>query len=67
MTPTPNWWPKLREAAEANGVPLEEAVSVAEVRHDDDCARLEGTGVCDCEPDVRLLSRPIDRDARRER
>lgn len=61
MTPTPNWWPKLRRAAKANGVPLTEAVSFAEVRHDDDCARIRGTGICDCDPNVTLTQRRIDR------
>lgn len=64
--PTPNWWPKLQKAAEAHGVPLTEAVTVAEILHDDRCARLQGTGVCNCDPDVRLLSRDVDRDTEGE-
>lgn len=56
----PNWWPELRKAAAANGVPLTEAVSVAEIRHDDDCSRLLGVGTCDCSPDVTLQQRRID-------
>lgn len=61
VTPTPNWLTKLKKAAKANGLALTEAVSVAEIRHDNRCARLQGTGVCDCEPDVRLASRKIRR------
>lgn len=61
MTSEPNWWPKLRTAAEANGVPLEDAVSVAEIRHEDDCARLQGRGTCGCDPDVRLASKSLER------
>lgn len=57
--PTPNWWPKLQKAAEAHGVPLTEAVTVAEILHDDRCARLQGTGVCNCDPDVQLTSRRV--------
>lgn len=60
MTETPNWWAPLIRAAKENGVPLTEAVSVAEVSHDDDCARLAETGVCDCSPDVKLASRRLE-------
>lgn len=56
MTNQPNWLPKLKRAAQANGIALAEAASLAEVLHDDDCARLQGTGICDCDPDVRLAS-----------
>jgi len=63
MTSTPNWWKPLMRAAEAHGLNERAAVARAEILHDDDCARLRGTGVCDCDPDVRLLSRPLDRTA----
>lgn len=59
MKHRPNWWPKLKEAARANGVALSRAVSVAEIRHDDGCARLLGMGVCNCDPDVHLTSKRI--------
>lgn len=59
MTERPNWWPKLKRAAEANGLPLEEAVSFATILHEDDCARVQGTGVCDCDPDVHMRSRRL--------
>lgn len=61
MSGEPNWWPKLRRAAEANGVPLTEAVSVADIRHDDWCSRMQGTGRCDCDPDVTLRQRRVRR------
>lgn len=60
MSETPNWEPKLREAAEEHGIELTEAVTLADIRHDDWCARIQGTGVCDCDPNVRLISRKID-------
>lgn len=57
MSRRPNWWPKLRRAAAEHGLPMTTAVAVAEILHDDDCSRLQGTGTCDCDPDVRLTSR----------
>lgn len=66
MSDEPNWVPKLKKAARANGVPLTEAVSVADIRHDDHCARIRGTGVCDCDPNVTLTQRRIDRSGGRE-
>lgn len=57
---TPNWYEPLRRAARENGVPLTEAISVANIVHDDPtCARIVGTGVCDCDPDVLLFSRRV--------
>lgn len=56
-TPIPNWLPKLRRAAEAHGLTTRAAVATAEILHDDWCARMQGTGVCDCDPDVRIVSR----------
>lgn len=66
MSDEPNWVPKLKKAAKANGVPLTEAVSLADIRHDEWCARLKGEGPCDCDPDVRLYQRRIDRSGGRE-
>lgn len=63
MTPrTPNWWPKLQEAAHAHDVTLTEAVTLVEILHDDNCARLQGTGVCDCDPDVQLRSQSLQQE-----
>lgn len=57
MTPrTPNWLPKLQEAADAHDVTLTEAVTLVEILHDNNCARLQGTGVCNCDPDIQLTS-----------
>lgn len=67
MNDRPNWWEPLRRAARAHDVPLTEAVTLAEILHDDDCARLQRTGVCDCAPDVQLTSTRIeDLDGRKE-
>jgi hypothetical protein len=60
MNETPNWWGPLIQASKANGVPLTKAASVAEIFHDDGCARLKGTGVCDCDPDVKLASKRLE-------
>lgn len=56
----PNWLPKLMRAAEAQDLTTAAAVALAEVRHDDDCARLLGVGVCNCNPDVTLRSRHLE-------
>lgn len=60
MTRRPNWELKLRAAAEEHGVELTEAVTLADIRHDDWCARIRGAGVCDCDPDVTLTSRELN-------
>lgn len=56
----PNWWKPLRRAAEAHGLSLTEAVTLITVYHDEDCARLQGVGMCDCEPDLQLASRSLE-------
>lgn len=66
MTPTPNWLPKLKRLAEAHGLFQRGTLTVTDIRHDDWCARLQGTGVCNCDPDVRLVSREHDREAKGE-
>jgi hypothetical protein len=52
-------------AAEEHGLSKEIAVAAAEIRHEDDCARLQGTGVCNCDPDVLLSSRTLPGERRR--
>lgn len=56
----PNWWAPLRRAAREHGVSLTRALTLVEILHDDDCARLAGTGNCDCDPDVRLTSKSLE-------
>lgn len=56
----PNWWKPLRQAAQEHGVSLTEAITLVEVLHDDGCSRLEGTGTCDCNPDVKLASKSLE-------
>lgn len=63
---TPNWWPKLQEAADAHDVPLTEAVTLVQILHDDECARLQNTGVCNCDPDVQLRSQNLQQEEKTE-
>lgn len=53
----PNWFPKLKRAAREHGLTVSGAITLADIRHDDWCARLQGAGVCDCDPDVHLVTR----------
>lgn len=59
MRETPGWYEPLKRAAEEQGVPLARAIGYAEIRHDDDCARMLGVGRCNCDPDVTLRTRDL--------
>lgn len=59
--PGPGYAAKVLVGAEAGlaaGTIRRGALTVAEVRHDDGCALLDGRGDCTCDPDVKFV--PFD-------
>lgn len=58
-TRIPNWFIKLLHMGERLEIQVREAQDFhLHVRHDDWCARLQGRGPCNCDPDLRVLDRP---------
>lgn len=60
MSGRPNYLKALLRHLEDNP-PEPGAVEHVEVRHDSGCARLRGTGSCDCDPEVETGARVDER------